>query len=72
MTKKQYIVMARIFHDALSAPYGTPTSRLAIWDDVVRPFVEFAKADNPRFDESTFVAAVDYNGAHDKAVNTPL
>jgi hypothetical protein len=59
MTKKHYIAIAKIFHDAMREDIGA-IGRLGIWDGVVKPFADLAQADNPNFDRGRFLDAVDY------------
>jgi hypothetical protein len=51
MTKKDYILAARIIRDATHA---SPTAR----NDLQQAFADFFAADNPRFDRARWRAAV--------------
>lgn len=56
MTKKTYIEMAKVFHEAFVRTKYQPTNGIVY---VMTEFIRIAKQDNPRFDEELFKKAVD-------------
>jgi hypothetical protein len=60
MSRKDYVTLAKIAGSTLATAYlqGGEATRTAVYDAMYRPLVSMLAADNERFDQLRFAAAV--------------
>lgn len=59
-SKREYVKVAAILHDALFSPEVGAITRVHIMDAIISPMADMFEDENERFDRNLFIGAIGY------------